>query len=102
MGAAPELIFIDSSHEYASTLAELDLWYPALAPGGFIVLHDSSEFAAGFDASKQGGVHRALREWRQAHPEAEVFSMNQNVRAQETSGIIYKDFCGAGLVQKPV
>ena len=102
LGAAPELIFIDSSHEYANTLAELDLWYPALAPGGFIVLHDSSEFAAGFDASKQGGVHRALREWRRAHPEAEVFSMNQNVRAQETSGIIYKDFCGAGLVQKPV
>ena len=102
MRGAPELIFIDSSHEYAGTLAELDLWYPELAPGGFIVLHDSSEFAASFDATKQGGVRRALHEWRQAHPEAETFSMNHNVRAQETPGMIYQDFCGAGLIQKPV
>ena len=102
LGAAPELIFIDSSHECASTRAELDLWYPALAAGGFIVLHDSSAFAAGFDATKQGGVHRALREWREAHPEAETFSMNHNVRAQETPELTYQDFCGAGLIQKPV
>ena len=28
------------------------------------VLHDSSEFAAGFDVTARGGVRRALREWR--------------------------------------
>ena len=99
---APEMIFVDSSHEYGSTLAELELWYAELAPGGFIVLHDASEFAETFDATQRGGVQRALREWRQAHPEAEAFFMNRNVRVQETPGMIYQDFCGAGLIQKPV
>ena len=54
------MVFIDSSHEYWNTRAELDAWYPALAPGGLIVLHDSSEFAAGFDVTAKGGVRRAL------------------------------------------
>ena len=100
-GGAPELVFIDSSHEYASTLAELELWYPALAPGGFIVLHDASEFATSFDVTQKGGVRRALCDWRRAHPEAETFCLNGNVRAQESQGMIYQDFCGAGLIQKP-
>lgn len=99
---APELIFVDSAHEYASTLAELEFWYPALAVGGFIVLHDTSVFAAGFDVTEKGGVRRALREWRVAHPEAESFFINETVSAQETAGLVYQDFCGAGLIQKPV
>ncbi len=99
---APQLVFIDSSHEYASTLAELELWYPEIAPGGFIVLHDSSEFAASFDTTKQGGVRRAFTEWRAANPEAQAFSLNHNVSAQETPHLIYQDFCGAGVIQKPL
>lgn len=99
---APELIFVDSSHEYASTLDELELWYPALAVGGFIVLHDTSVFAAGFDVTEKGGVRRALREWRMVHPEAESFFINEAVPTQETPGLVYQDFCGAGLIQKPV
>ena len=55
----PELIVLDSSHEYQSTLAELDFWYPALAPGGLLVLHDVSVFAADFDVTRKGGVRRA-------------------------------------------
>ena len=98
----PELIFIDSSHEYGSTVSELQLWYPELAPGGMIVLHDSSAFAEGFDVTKQGGVGRALREWRQAHPNVETFSLNHDVRAIETPQMVYQDFCGAGLIQKPL
>ncbi len=99
---APELVFIDSSHEYAKTLAELELWYPEIAPGGFIALHDTSEFAATFDVTKEGGVRRALREWRAAHREAECFSMNATVPAMETPLMIYQDFCGVGLIQKPI
>ena len=101
LGGAPELVFVDSSHEYASTLAELDLWYPEVAPGGFIVLHDASEFATSFDVTQEGGVRRALRDWRRAHPEAESFCLNGSVRAQESREMIYQDFCGAGLIQKP-
>ena len=102
LGGAPEMVFIDSSHEYGNTRAELDAWYPELAPGGLIVLHDSSEFAAGFDVTAKGGVWRALREWRRSHPEVESFSLNHDVRAIETPEMIYKDFCGAGLIQKPL
>jgi predicted O-methyltransferase YrrM len=102
LGGAPELVFLDSSHEYRQTLDELEAWYPALAPGGLIVLHDTSEFAASFDLTQQGGVRRALREWRDAHPEIEVISLNRNVPAMETPQMVYQDFCGAGLIQKPV
>ena len=102
LGGAPELIFLDSSHEYRQTLNELVAWYPALAPGGLIVLHDTSEFAASFDVTQEGGVRRALREWRESHPEIEVISLNHNVPAMETRQMVYQDFCGAGLIQKPV
>lgn len=100
LGGAPELVFIDSSHEYRQTLDEIEAWYPALALGGLIVLHDTSEFAASFDVTQQGGVRRALQEWRESHPEIEVISLNRNVPAMETPGMVYQDFCGVGLIQK--
>ena len=102
LGDAPELVFVDSSHEYRQTLDELNAWYPVLAPGGLIVLHDSSEFAASFDVTGKGGVRRALQEWRQSHPGAEGFSLNRDVRAMVTPEMVYQDFCGAGLIQKPL
>lgn len=98
----PELVFVDSSHEYKQTFDELERWYPVIAPGGLIVLHDTSEFAASFDVTQQGGVHRALQEWRETHPEIEVISLNRNVPAMETPQMVYRDFCGVGLIQKPV
>ncbi len=101
LGGAPELVFLDSSHEYRQTLDEIEAWYPELTPGGMIVLHDTSEFAASFDITGQGGVRRALREWRDAHPGTEVISLNHNVSAMETPGMVYQDFCGVGLIQKP-
>ena len=102
LGEAPQLVFIDSSHEYGSTLAELDAWYSELAAGGLMVLHDSSEFATSFDVTKQGGVQRALREWRKRHPEVETFALNHDVGAIDSPGMVYQDFCGAALIQKPL
>lgn len=102
LGGAPELVFLDSSHEYRQTLDEIEAWYRTLAAGGLIVLHDTSEFAASFDLTRQGGVRRALREWRESHPEMEVISLNHNVPAMVTPGMVYQDFCGVGLIQKPV
>ncbi len=102
LGGAPELIFLDSSHEYRQTLDEIEAWYPALTPGGLIVLHDTSEFAASFDLTQQGGVRRALEEWHDSHPGIEVISLNHNVGAMATPEMVYQDFCGAGLIQKPV
>lgn len=97
----PELIIVDSSHEYESTLAEVDLWYRALAPGGLVVLHDVSEFATTFDVTGKGGVRRAFAEWRKAHPEVETFSLNSDSRSMEEARPLYKDACGVGLIHKP-
>ena len=102
LGGAPELLIIDSSHEYAATLRELDCWYPALQPGGLIVLHDVSRFAQQFDATNSGGVQRALFEWRGAHPEVETFCLNGGARSMDLPRPFYKDACGLGLIQKPL
>src|SRR6185503_2023898 len=51
LGGDPELILLDSSHEYQATSEELDLWYPVLEPGGLLVLHDVSRFAVDFDVT---------------------------------------------------
>ena len=101
LGGEPELIIIDSSHEYASTLRELDLWYPALTLGGLVVLHDVSHFAAEFDVTNAGGVCRAFLEWRKEHPEAEGFCLNGESRTMELPRPPYKDACGLGLIHKP-
>jgi predicted O-methyltransferase YrrM len=101
LGKAPELLIIDSSHVYEHTLRELDLWYPAMRPGGFILCHDSSEFARQFDATGQGGVKRALDEWRAAHPEVSGINV-VNGAALHLRTEVYKDSCGACLMQVPV
>ena len=102
LGGAPELILIDSSHEYEATARELETWYDELAPGGLIVLHDTSRFATTFDVTKAGGVARALNEWRQKHPRVETFSLNAEVDVMEPPPPVYQDACGAGLIQKPL
>ena len=101
LNGAPELVVIDSSHEYQSTLAELDLWYCALAPGGLLVLHDVSQFAVDFDVTREGGVRRAFTEWRKAHSDVETFSLNSESRSMEGPRPLYKDACGVGLIHKP-
>ena len=96
----PELIIVDSSHEYQATLDELDLWFAALAPGGILVLHDISRFAADFDVTKNGGVGRAFTQWRKAHPDVETFCLNGDARSMDLPRPLYKDACGVGLIHK--
>ncbi|MFN2477457.1 MAG: class I SAM-dependent methyltransferase [Chthoniobacterales bacterium] len=101
LGGAPELIILDSSHEYAATMRELDLWYPALAGGGLLVLHDVSRFAESFDVTGSGGVRRAFDEWRTTHREVETFLLNGEARSMDDPRPLYKDACGLGLIHKP-
>lgn len=100
-GGAPELILLDSSHEYLATVHELELWYPALQAGGIILVHDVSLFAAGFDVTGEGGVRRAFDEWRRNNPQAEAICLNGESRTMDLPRPLYKDACGLGLIHKP-
>jgi predicted O-methyltransferase YrrM len=99
---APQIVIIDSSHEFGATLCELEIWYNALEPGGVILLHDVSTFATEFDVTKQGGVQRAFEAWRRAHPETEAICINRDARSMDLPRPFYKDACGVGLIQKPL
>lgn len=102
LGGAPELLIIDSSHEYGATVRECEMWYEALEPGGLMVLHDVSRFATDFDVTNEGGVRRAFAEWRRAHPEVEAISINADARSMDLPRPFYKDACGVGLIHKPL
>ncbi len=98
---APEMVLLDSSHEYAATLQELDLWYGALEAGGLLLLHDVSRFADDFDITGQGGVGRALAEWRAKNPGVEAICLNRESRSMDLPRPLYKDACGLGIIHKP-
>lgn len=99
LGGAPQLVFIDSSHQYAHTLRELDLWYELVAPAGLIAMHDTSEYAASFDSTNDGGVRRALREWRE-RTGAAAFSLANTPHILSNDSQVYMDGCGLGIVLK--
>ena len=68
--AEAEVIFIDTSHTYEQTRAELAAWLPRLAPAGVMMFHDTNlkpwfrrldgHVARGWD--NQRGVIRAIEE----------------------------------------
>lgn len=37
------ILFVDGNHEKANVEADLDAWLPHVEPGGFVLLHDSTE-----------------------------------------------------------
>ena len=95
----PQLVFIDSSHQYEHTLKELDLWYGQLPQGGLIVLHDTSRFAASFDSTGQGGVFRAVSEWCAVRGVTSLM-LNSFVTGGSPGDFPYMDGCGLTLIQK--
>jgi predicted O-methyltransferase YrrM len=99
--APPNLVFIDSSHGYHHTVDELKLWYHEVRPGGLLILHDASEFAARFDSRQEGGVTRALREWlRDASVPAVLLNADVSP-AVPADHLVYGDPCGLAILQKP-
>jgi predicted O-methyltransferase YrrM len=98
---APQLVFIDSSHQYKHTLKELDLWYEALPQGGLLVLHDTSKFAATFDSTSQGGVFRAVSEWCATNGLTSLM-LNSFVSGGAPGDFPYMDGCGLTIIQKNV
>ncbi len=101
LGGKPQIVFIDSSHEYAHTLQELDLWYTALQPGGFIVLHDVSRLASDYNALGQGGVRAAAMEWTARNHAPCLLINSDSGNMHYGDRVTYMDACGLGLIQKP-
>jgi predicted O-methyltransferase YrrM/2-polyprenyl-3-methyl-5-hydroxy-6-metoxy-1,4-benzoquinol methylase len=98
-GRDPQLVFIDSSHQYKHTLKELDIWYQAIVENGFILLHDVSQFASTFDSTEQGGVYRAINEWCEQN-RINPLLINSNNFSTSPSDLVYRDGCGMGIIQK--
>jgi cephalosporin hydroxylase len=96
----PQIIIIDSSHQYKHTLQELELWYQYLDINGFIFLHDTSKKAIDYDSTKEGGVQRSLNEWSVKN---NINYININKLAEvhtKASELTYLDGCGLGIIQK--
>lgn len=101
LGGAPELVFVDSSHQYRHTLRELDLWTDQLPVGGLMLLHDTSDFARSFDSEGEGGVRRALEEWSARRTDVTVANLNGFVAdGADANDLVYRDGCGLGIVQR--
>ncbi|MCZ4073362.1 class I SAM-dependent methyltransferase [Agrobacterium sp. LMR679] len=95
LGDAPELVFIDSSHQYRHTIDELNLWASEVAPGGLICMHDAAPFAKYQDHSNLGGVNRALEEWCADNPSVEKIVLQSGLSVSP----VFKDPCGLAIMQ---
>jgi cephalosporin hydroxylase len=67
-----DLLFIDTDHAYAHTLAELDVYGPRVRPGGVIVLHDTenenpAEHGVEISLQPPFPVRLAMEQWADAH-----------------------------------
>jgi predicted O-methyltransferase YrrM len=101
LGGMPQLILLDSSHQYEHTLRELELWVPRMEPFSLLLLHDTSTYATSFDTAGAGGVQKALDDWMPGRPDVAYISLNRQVAPEDHAAqLTYKDGCGLGIVQK--
>lgn len=100
-GQMPELIVLDSSHQYAHTMRELELWVPAMDPQTIMLLHDTSTYAREFDQGDRGGVQQALRDWGKGRKDISLISLNGGLGTPPPEEpLVYPDGCGLGILQK--
>jgi cephalosporin hydroxylase len=63
-----DVLFVDTSHEYDHTLAEIDGWFPHLSPRAVVMFHDTNmgtvfrrrDWTLGHGWDNERGVARAL------------------------------------------
>jgi len=69
-----DLIFLDTTHQYEQTVAEIKAIVPLCGPGTLFCFHDASSAAAAeLDLQHLGGVKRAIREYCLNHPQWQWF-----------------------------
>jgi kynurenine formamidase len=93
-GQPVQSVFIDSSHNYAHTRRELNLWVAALAKGGLVFMHDVTDLAKSYDSTKTGGVKSAALEFLDGR---QVRGVLIDSAAPHP---VYRDPCGLGILQK--
>jgi methyltransferase family protein len=100
-GLMPQLIVLDSSHQYEHTIRELDLWVPQMDQHSLMLLHDTSTYARSWDANGLGGVQQALDDWLPGRDDVALTIINRRAGEPGTSHVlVYQDGCGLGILQK--
>ena len=101
LGRMPQLIVLDSSHQYEHTLRELDRWVPRMERNTLMLLHDTSTYARGWDAGGHGGVQQALDDWLPKRRDVAYLNLNRQIGDPDKPGdAVYQDGCGLGIIQK--
>lgn len=88
---AIDVLFIDTSHEYHHTVAELQAWTPYLAPDGVILLHDTNMRKV--YTRRDGTIGLGSEKARQVMQAVEEF-----VGHRFSEGLPFVDFCNGWLV----
>jgi predicted O-methyltransferase YrrM len=97
----PQLIVLDSSHQYEHTLRELDRWVPRMDRHSIMLLHDTSTYARTWDAKGLGGVQQAIDDWLPDRSDVAFLNLNRQVGDPDKPGdLVYQDGCGLGILQK--
>ena len=101
-GAMPELIFRDSTHDYATTKRELGLWVPRMAPHSLMLVNGTSTMSSNWDESGRGGPRKALRDFARWRRDIAYLNLNEPVGSsgQADPALTYADGVGMALLQK--
>lgn len=74
-----DLVFLDTSHEYAQTVKELDVWSDKLVAGGRMLIHDT--------LSRPEGVGKPVQEFLASRPDWKYYNIDT--------------YCGLGVLDRP-
>lgn len=92
-----DFIYIDSSHEYASTLKELKTYVEGslfTTTRTLVAFHDAGLRMRGLDATKKGGVAQALLHWYKS------FGIRGKFQLFILEPPFYPNPCGLALIRK--
>jgi predicted O-methyltransferase YrrM len=96
-----QLVFIDTDHTHEHSMKEIAAWWPALKPGGILILHDSSTFATTFGSTPDAGVKATIEE-NFGNLKLGAININQEIDASgKKFDSTYLDGCGISIIQKP-
>lgn len=86
-----DLIFLDTTHQYAQTAAEINAIAPLCGPGTVFAFHDASHHAAEtLDLGHQGGVRRAIREFCLRNPKWQSYTFERPAFGEFGIGVMSK------------